>query len=137
MPTMYDRLGDLLNETLESGEIKFIHIEDKDEVPVEAAPVKDAHTEEESPSSFKQRKEPAKKKRIVYRKLTPELERQYRILDITVSATLEEVKKAYKEKIKYYHPDKHEGNLVLKKVATDKTRQVVEAYNAIVKFLQD
>ena len=27
METMYDRLGDLLNETLEAGEIKFVKVE--------------------------------------------------------------------------------------------------------------
>ena len=29
MATMYDRLGELLNETLENGEIKYIRIDEK------------------------------------------------------------------------------------------------------------
>ena len=54
----------------------------------------------------------------------------------TFSATTEDVKKAYKEKIKYYHPDRHTVNAVMQKIATDKTRQVVEAFTLIMKFLE-
>ena len=49
----------------------------------------------------------------------------------------EDLKKAYKDKLKYYHPDRHADNETLQKIATDKTRQVVEAYNLIVKFLEE
>lgn len=73
----------------------------------------------------------------VYKKLTEEIERCYRLLDIGVSASLDDVKAAYKAKLKYYHPDRHAGNEVLSKVATDKTRQVVEAYKKITGFLSE
>ena len=33
METMYDRLGDLLNETLEAGEIKFVKVEVEQKQP--------------------------------------------------------------------------------------------------------
>ena len=33
METMYDRLGDLLNETLEAGEIKFVKVEVEQKKP--------------------------------------------------------------------------------------------------------
>ena len=68
--------------------------------------------------------------------MTPELQHCYFVLDIGVSATVEEVKKAYKDKLHYYHPDKHLDNPVLQKVATNKTREVVEAYNKIIAFLE-
>ena len=75
-------------------------------------------------------------KPFIYKKVTPEIERAYRLLGIETSATPDDVKKAYKEKIKYYHPDKYNDNAVLQKVATDKTRQVVEAYKLISDFLE-
>ena len=42
-------------------------------------------------------------------------------------------KKVYKEKLKYFHPDKYDKNPVLKKVATNKTRMIVEAYELLMK----
>ncbi|MBP5175626.1 MAG: DnaJ domain-containing protein [Treponema sp.] len=75
-------------------------------------------------------------KNFIYKKLTPELERAYRLLGIETSANADDVKKAYKEKIKYYHPDKYNENPVLQKVATDKTRQIVEAYKQLCEFLE-
>ncbi|WP_307770964.1 J domain-containing protein [uncultured Treponema sp.] len=163
--TMYDRLGDLLSKTLETGFVKT------------AAPgkkVKDGarkkNTEQKLRSSAEQnqtatrrentatRRENTANRRentathrentathenrqsFVYhsavKKITPELARAYRLLGITFSATTEDVKKAYKEKIKYYHPDRHTVNAVMQKIATDKTRQVVEAFTLIMKFLE-
>ena len=162
--TMYDRLGDLLSKTLETGFVKT------------AAPgkkVKDGarkkNTEQKLRSAAEQnqtatrRENPANRREntathrentathentsthenrqsFVYhsavKKITPELARAYRLLGITFSATTEDVKKAYKEKIKYYHPDRHTVNAVMQKIATDKTRQVVEAFTLIMKFLE-
>lgn len=149
--TMYDRLGDLLSKTLETGFVKT------------AAPgkkVKDGarkkNTEQKLRSAAEQnqtatRRENTANRRentathenrqsFVYhsavKKITPELARAYRLLGITFSATTEDVKKAYKERIKYYHPDRHTVNAVMQKIATDKTRQVVEAFTLIMKFLE-
>lgn len=140
METMYDRLGDLLNETLEAGHVKYVYVEgddkdspeDNDKSPQEEK--KASETDSEGASGPVNSKN-ARKHRII-RKITPEIQRAYRLLDITVSATPEEVKKAYKEKLKYYHPDKYQHNPKLQKIATDKTRQVVEAYSIILNFLQ-
>lgn len=170
--TMYDRLGDLLSKTLETGFVKTAAPDKK---------VKDGarkkNTEQKLRSSAEQnqtatrrentatrrentttrrentstRRENTANRRentathenrqsFVYhsavKKITPELARAYRLLGITFSATTEDVKKAYKEKIKYYHPDRHTVNAVMQKIATDKTRQVVEAFTLIMKFLE-
>ena len=77
------------------------------------------------------------RKRVIYKHITPEISKAFRLLDITPSANLEDLKKAYKEKIKYYHPDKFQNNPVMEKVATDKTRQVVEAYALLVDFISN
>src|SRR5574344_913602 len=139
MASMYDRLGDLLNETLEAGEIKYIRIDEDGSI-----------TQTSTDQSEKKESDPQKnggqqkvhsnatvksKHKYIYKKRTPELERCYRLLDITVSANPQEVKNAYKQKLKYFHPDKHADNPVLQKVATDKTRQIVEAYKKIIDFL--
>lgn len=41
----------------------------------------------------------------IYRQTETELQKSYRILDLTITATIEEIKSAYKKKIREVHPD--------------------------------
>ena len=58
----------------------------------------------------------------------------YAILGVSRDATVEEIKAAYKTRLKLYHPDKHdkEKDPELIKVATEMTRKVQEAYDALI-----
>lgn len=165
---MYEKLGELLSESLEKGEVLQFTEEDKfteekfsiyendslnkkkesSEKPQSKKEKNDSKTEADEAAErlMKKEKEKASAKRnrseqpkkstgIVYKKLSPEIERAYRLLDISVSASLEDVKKAYKEKLKYYHPDRHQNNKVLKKVAETKTKQILDAYNLLTDYL--
>ena len=67
---MYDKLGDLLNETLESG-----HIYTKEQFD-----------------------------------MPPEVKKAFEGFGISVNFTYEEAKKIYHQKLKFYHPDKNQGN---------------------------
>lgn len=176
--TMYDRLGDLLSKTLETGFVKTAapgkkvkdgaRKKNTEQKLRSAAEQNQTATHRENTANRREntatRRENTAKRRentathrentathentsthenrqsFVYhsavKKITPELARAYRLLGITFSATTEDVKKAYKEKIKYYHPDRHTVNAVMQKIATDKTRQVVEAFTLIMKFLE-
>ena len=176
--TMYDRLGDLLSKTLETGFVKSAAPGQKvkdgarkkntEQKLRSAAEQNQTATRRENTANRREntatRRENTANRRentathrentathentsthenrqsFVYhsavKKITPELARAYRLLGITFSATTEDVKKAYKEKIKYYHPDRHTVNAVMQKIATDKTRQVVEAFTLIMKFLE-
>ncbi len=51
----------------------------------------------------------------------------YDILGISKTATEEEIKKAYKQKVKMYHPDLHPGD----KAAEEKMKEVNEAYEIL------
>ena len=52
------------------------------------------------------------------------------------NVTKKDLKKAYKEKIAYYHPDHHGATKTSQKVAADKTNQVIEAYKLLSEFLK-
>jgi len=54
----------------------------------------------------------------------------YSLLNINSNSTIEEIKVAYKNEIKKYHPDKveHLGD-EFKKLAEQKTKEINEAYN--------
>ena len=177
--SMFDRLGDLLRQSLDEGKIPGGEKEKKEDNNEKLSPLiddilngkeeslkdeenqtddKDFNLEEllkerlkncskkgEKNTSFRsdnsksfEKKDGEKVKSFFSNKrkkmLDAELERCFRLLDIGPSADFEDVKKAYKEKLHYYHPDKHEGNPVLQKIATDKTRQIMAAYEKLVLF---
>ena len=56
----------------------------------------------------------------------------YEVLGISPSATDDEVKKAYRELSRKYHPDSYANN-PLADLAEEKFKQVQEAYNQIMK----
>lgn len=56
----------------------------------------------------------------------------YEILEIKENASKEEIKKAYRELAKKYHPDQY-GNNPLKDLAEDKMREINEAYDYLMK----
>ena len=56
----------------------------------------------------------------------------YEVLGISRNASLEEIKRAYRELSRKYHPDSYEGN-PLSSLAEEKFKQVQEAYDAIMR----
>lgn len=56
----------------------------------------------------------------------------YEVLGIKETATPEEIKKAYRELVKQYHPDRYENN-PLKDLAEEKLREINEAYDILSK----
>lgn len=137
METMYDRLGDLLSETLEAGHVKFVKSPKIEPSGQEESRKNASNSDDEiNGSGGIHEQEPSKESAVTERQISPEIERAYRLLSLSMQASSEDIKKAYKEKLMYFHPDKHRGNPILEKVATDKTRQVVEAYNLIMSSLK-
>ena len=170
MAGMYEKLGDLLNETLEAGHVKFVHIEreepkqDEDPVTEESSGPGEGGSqagggqpgsrmsEEDFARSFYRAETEAERRyfrtsrgyqeadsssyrRVIYRRITPELEKAFSLLGLESTADKDTVKKAYKEKLLYYHPDRYAGKEVMEKVANDKTREVVAAYRLIMETL--
>lgn len=55
----------------------------------------------------------------------------YEVLEIKEGASKEEIKKAYKEMVKKYHPDQY-GNNPLRDLAEEKLREINEAYDYLM-----
>ena len=56
----------------------------------------------------------------------------YEVLGVSRNASIDEIKRAYKELSRKYHPDSYVGN-PLSSLAEEKFKQVQEAYDAIMK----
>ncbi|NLG88188.1 MAG: DnaJ domain-containing protein [Clostridiaceae bacterium] len=56
----------------------------------------------------------------------------YEVLGLKEGASIEEVKKAYRELVKKYHPDRYRDN-PLSDLAEEKLREINEAYDYIIK----
>ena len=56
----------------------------------------------------------------------------YEILGVRKGASKEDIKKAYREQAKKYHPDQY-GNNPLKDLAEEKMQELNEAYDSLMK----
>lgn len=56
----------------------------------------------------------------------------YEVLGIKEGASQEEIKQAYREQVKKYHPDKHQDN-PLQELAEEKLQEINEAYDFLMK----
>ena len=195
MAGMYEKLGDLLNETLEAGHVKFIHIEREEAEQDEAFSGAGQETvsggadasgagresgghgagsqsaegrsggrkgDEDFARTFYRAETEAERRyfktsrndgehrttgnfgssgggsgyrRVIYRRIIPELEKAFALLGLESTTDKDAVKKAYKEKLLYYHPDRYAGKDVMEKLANDKTREVVAAYRHIMETI--
>jgi DnaJ like chaperone protein len=57
----------------------------------------------------------------------------YRVLGVARTASMDDVKKAYRNLMREHHPDRHAGEAAAQKRASDKTTEIAAAYAAIKK----
>ncbi len=159
--SMYDRLGDMLHDVLASGTVparsataadKQAAKERTDDTPPDkhgsSADEKTQSAEKMSPrqkaDKSEQRRQnagqsdrniPHKKRQPSVRPVIPaEVRDALAFFGLNETAERDDAKKAYHEKLKYYHPDRHGDNPVLQKVAREKTRSVIAAWKTLERF---
>ncbi len=59
----------------------------------------------------------------------------YEVLGVSRNASKEEIRKAYRELVKKYHPDKFRSNPDMLRLAEEKMREINEAYNYLLEHV--
>ncbi len=60
----------------------------------------------------------------------------YKVLDLQTGADLAQIKSAYRQMMRKYHPDMHAGSPQKQKAATELSMRVTTAYNGLVAHLE-
>jgi DnaJ-domain-containing protein 1 len=150
MDSMYDRLGDLLSSALESGKIpgqknSAIPAEDNrnnddsEAVPRETVKIKAGR--------LLNAKKSRRKGEIIhsgnltqdvrtYRILPDPVARAYEVLGIAPDAAEDDIRRAYRAKLKTFHPDSNSNNETIQKIARQKTAEIIDSYKLITSWLK-
>ena len=143
---MYDKLGDLLKQTLEKGQVKFVNVNDTADNANKNSSESTLNGTENSKedsilnerikkninnSRVKQR---PKATYFIIKNVTPEVKEALKLFGLTEQSSKEELKAAYKQKLKSFHPDKYQNNEIVKQIAEKKTKQIIEGYSILDKF---
>lgn len=149
---MYDRLGDLLSSALESGKIP----EQKNSgIPVEENRNNSASKKNTVPLSAQKIqaarllnvKKGRRKGEIIhaenlthdvhsYRILPAPVSRAFEVLGIAPDAAEDDIRSAYRAKLKMFHPDSNSSNETIQKIARLKTAEIIDSYKLITDWLK-
>jgi len=64
-----------------------------------------------------------------------DLDESYRTLGLNPGASLEEVRRSYRDLVKFFHPDRHQASPGLQRKATEQTKKLNLAYERVCKVL--
>lgn len=127
--SMYDKLGDLLNAALDSG---FILGEKKRGFSPnneEQSKILDEKSEKPKEESFQKENDVAP--------IPENVRKAFSKIQIPPESDFESAKKIYREKLKFYHPDRRNDNPVLQKVAKEKTEQLLSSWKIIENYFKN
>lgn len=122
--TMFDKLGDLLSEALEKGELpKSGETSQNERIENTFSDFNFIQKEAEKASP-----PPAQKTK---KRIPAGIKAAFDFIGISEEADFDSAKRIYREKLMYYHPDRRNDNPVLQKVAKEKTAQLLKEWKLI------
>lgn len=123
--SMYDKLGELLSEALESGNFFY-------ENPYSAQNTQQKSYEKEKiiDPVQKEKKNPHKNK-ILLKNAGTEIQKAAEIIGITDEMSLADAKKQFRKKLMRFHPDKNADNETMRKITKEKTEQILSNWKIL------
>lgn len=139
---MFDKLGDLLSDALEKGELPKSELSksgnDSQNEKIESTFSDfDFMRRNKTESSQKIKPEPAPSPKAKQKKLPESVKTAFSFINIPEDADFNMAKKIYREKLMYYHPDRRNDNPVLQKVAKEKTARLLKEWETVEKWFEN
>lgn len=124
--SMYDKLGELLSEALESGNFFY-------ETPYSAQNTQQKSYEKEKiiDSVVQEEKKNPHKNKILLKNAGTEIQKAAEIIGITDEMSLEDAKKQFRKKLMRFHPDKNADNETMRKITKEKTEQILSNWKIL------
>lgn len=126
--SLFDRLAPHLRGVLPKGDVSHRRVAELSDEELEAELVRRRKARAEARSnagpiaSRSERDNPERQRLVQY----------YANLELPPFAPIDEVKRAYKELMRRYHPDKHAGDPERQKIANELAQSLTKAYEAIL-----
>lgn len=122
--SMYDKLGELLSEALESGNFFY-----EKQSSAQNTQQKSYEKEKIIDSVQEKKKNPHEKSphknKILLKNAGTEIQKAAEIIGITDEMSLEDAKKQFRKKLMRFHPDKNADNETMRKITKEKTEQIL------------
>ncbi len=132
---MFDKLGDLLSEVLETGELPNNKADSPDFFQKQEESPQEEKASQNPKSAFTQTKTVSSKPKA---RIIPAIVKSaLDFIGISDEADFDSAKKIYREKLMYYHPDRRNSNPVLQKVAKEKTERLLKEWKTVEKWYEE
>lgn len=123
--SMYDKLGELLSEALDSGNFFY-------ENPYSAQNTQQKSYEKEKIiNPAQEEKKSQHKNKILLKNAGTEIQKAAKIIGITDEMSLEDAKKQFRKKLMRFHPDKNADNETMRKITKEKTEQILSNWKIL------
>ena len=133
--SMFDKLGDLLSEVLETGELPKNKADSPDFFQNQEESPQEEKASQKPNSTFTQIHTESSKPKV---RIIPALVKSaLDFIGISEEADFDSAKKIYREKLMYYHPDRRNSNPVLQKVAKEKTERLLKEWKTVEKWYEE
>lgn len=123
--SMYDKLGELLSEALESGNFFY-----EKQSSAQNTQQKSYEKEKIIDSVQEEKKNPHENK-ILLKNAGTEIQKAAKIIGITDEMSLEDAKKQFRKKLMRFHPDKNADNETMRKITKEKTEQILSNWKIL------
>lgn len=137
--SMYDKLGKLLSEALESGNFFYENpysAQNTQQKSYEKEKIIDSVQKEKKNSHEKNSHEKSPhKNKILLKNAGTEIQKAAEIIGITDEMSLEDAKKQFRKKLMRFHPDKNADNETMRKITKEKTEQILSNWKILEEWL--
>lgn len=123
--SMYDKLGELLSEALESGNFFYENLYSAQNTQQKS------YEKEKIIDPVQEEKKNPHENKILLKNAGTEIQKAAEIIGITDEMSLEDAKKQFRKKLMRFHPDKNADNETMRKITKEKTEQILSNWKIL------